>query len=38
MKGEEADRALEGREFGGALGVAAIMLGSHAVMYYLWIA
>ncbi len=40
-RGDAIDRELDSKpvkEFGGPLGVAAIMLGSHAVLYYLWIA
>jgi delta24(24(1))-sterol reductase len=34
-----ADRDVEGqREFGGAMGAAALMAGSHVVLYYLWYA
>ncbi len=39
--GAAIDRAVDRetvREFGGAVGALGIMLGSHAVMYYLWIA
>lgn len=33
------DRAVEvEREFGGATGAAALMVGSHVVLYYLWYA
>jgi delta24(24(1))-sterol reductase len=38
--GDTIDKKVDGevvREFGGPLGVAGIMLGSHAVLYYLWI-
>ena len=39
--GNEIDKRLDNetlKEFGGSIGVAAIMIGSHAVVYYLWIA
>ena len=39
--GEAIDRQIDAesvREFGGPIGVATIMAGSHVVMFYLWIA